>query len=137
MHPLERSIMVSEYKLDESSVIAALLHDTVEDTPTTLKDITKNFGEEVCYLVDGLTKIENAKFQSRTEKNAENFRKLILTTAKDIRILIIKLNDVLHNMRTINGMKEKERRDRFSHETLMVYVPVSYTHMKLPTKRIV
>ena len=125
VHPVEIAIMVSEYKLDENSVIAGLLHDTVEDTPTTLKDISKNFGEEVCYLVNGLTKIENAKFQSRTEKNAENFRKLILTTAKDIRVLIIKLIDVLNNMRTISGIKDKERRDRFSSETLMIYVPLA------------
>lgn len=125
IHPMEIAIMLSEYKLDESSVIAGLLHDTVEDTPTTLKDIKKNFSDEIAYLVDGLTKIENVKFQSRTEKNAENFRKLILTTAKDIRVLIIKLNDVLHNMRTIYGIKDKERRDRFSNETLMIYVPLA------------
>lgn len=125
IHPIEIAIMISEYKLDEDSVIAGLLHDTVEDTPITINDISKNFGEKIRYLVDGLTKIENAKFQSRTEKNAENFRKLILTTAKDIRVLIIKLIDVLNNMRTIFGIKDKDRRNRFSNETLMIYVPLA------------
>ena len=125
IHPLSIAISASEYKLDENSIIAALLHDTVEDTETTLDDIAKIFGKEVAFLVDGLTKIENKKLTSRTEKNIENFRKLILATAKDIRILIIKLLDVLNNMETINGMQEKERRDRFSSETLIIYVPLA------------
>ena len=125
IHPIEVAILVSEYKLDEKSVIAALLHDTVEDTETTIEDIKKNFGQEVAYLVDGLTKISNANFTSRTEKNAENFRKLILSTSKDVRILIIKLFDSLNNIRTINGIKDKERRERFANETLMIYVPLA------------
>ena len=125
IHPLEIAISASEYKLDDSSIIACLLHDTVEDTNTTLDDITKNFGKEVAFLVDGLTKIENTKLVSRTEKNIENFRKLILATAKDIRILIIKLLDVLNNMKTIEGMHDKARMDRFSNETLIIYVPLA------------
>ena len=84
IHPIEVAILVSEYKLDVNSVIAALLHDTVEDTNTTIDDIKNNFGQEIAYLVDGLTKIRDANFSSRTEKNAENFRKLILSTSKDI-----------------------------------------------------
>ena len=79
IHPIEVAILVSEYKLDVNSVIAALLHDTVEDTNTTIDDIKNNFGQEIAYLVDGLTKIRDANFSSRTEKNAENFRKLILS----------------------------------------------------------
>ncbi len=124
-HPLDIAISASEYKLDDSSIAAALLHDTVEDTSVTLNDIKKHFGKEVAFLVDGLTKIENTKLVSRTEKNIENFRKLILATAKDIRILIIKLLDVLNNMKTIEGMHNKERMDRFSNETLIIYVPLA------------
>lgn len=125
IHPIEVAIMVSEYKLDEKSVAAALLHDTVEDTDTTIEDIKKNFGQEVAYLVDGLTKISNANFTSRTEQNAENFRKLILSTSKDIRILIIKLFDRLNNIRTIDGIKDKARRERIANDTLMIYVPLA------------
>lgn len=125
IHPIEVAILVSEYKLDEKSVIAALLHDTVEDTDTTIEDINKNFGQEIAYLVDGLTKISNANFTSRTEKNAENFRKLILSTSKDIRILIIKLFDRLNNIRTIDGIKDQSRKERFANETLMIYVPLA------------
>ena len=125
IHPIEVAILVSEYKLDVNSVIAALLHDTVEDTDTTMDDIKNNFGQEIAYLVDGLTKISDANFSSRTEKNAENFRKLILSTAKDIRILIIKLFDRLDNIRTLSGIKSKERRDLIANETLMIYVPLA------------
>ena len=125
IHPIEVAILVSEYKLDVNSVIAALLHDTVEDTNTTIDDIKNNFGQEIAYLVDGLTKIRDANFSSRTEKNAENFRKLILSTSKDIRILIIKLFDRLDNIRTLSGIKSKERRDLIANETLMIYVPLA------------
>lgn len=125
IHPIEVAILVSEYKLDVNSVIAALLHDTVEDTDTTMDDIKNNFGQEIAYLVDGLTKISDANFSSRTEKNAENFRKLILSTSKDIRILIIKLFDRLDNIRTLSGIKSKERRDLIANETLMIYVPLA------------
>lgn len=125
IHPIEVAILVSEYKLDVNSVIAALLHDTVEDTNTTIDDIKNNFGQEIAYLVDGLTKIRDANFSSRTEKNAENFRKLILSTSKDIRILIIKLFDRLDNIRTLSGIKNKERRDLIANETLMIYVPLA------------
>lgn len=125
IHPVEVALLVSEIRLDEASVIAALLHDTVEDTKTTLKKIEKEFGAEIAYLVDGLTKINNAKFQSRTEKNAENFRKLILSTSKDLRILIIKLVDRLNNMKTLSGIKDKERTNRIASDTLMIYVPLA------------
>lgn len=125
IHPLEIALAISEFKLDENSIIAGLLHDTVEDTNTTLKDIEKEFGVEVSYLVNGLTKIENAKFESKTEKNAENFRKLLISTAKDIRVLIIKLIDRLNNMRTISGISNKERRERIANETLIIYIPLA------------
>lgn len=125
VHPLEVAILVSKFKLDENSVIASLLHDIVEDTTIDLKDIEKIFGSEIAYLVDGLTKINNVKFLSRTEKNAENFRKLILSTSKDLRILIIKLADRLNNMRTLSGINDKERRERIASNTLMIYVPLA------------
>lgn len=125
IHPLSIAIETSEYKLDEDSVIAALLHDTVEDTTLTINDIEKFFGSNVAYLVDGLTKIDTVKFRSKTEKNAENFRKLLLATAKDIRVLVIKLLDRLDNMRTIFGIKDLERRERITNETLMIFVPLA------------
>lgn len=125
VHPLEVAILISKFKLDEASVIAGLLHDTIEDTETNLKEIEKKFGSEIAYLVDGLTKINNAKFLSRTDKNAENFRKLILSTSKDLRILIIKLADRLNNMRTLSGIKDQERRERIASNTLMIYVPLA------------
>lgn len=125
VHPTEVALLVANFKLDDYSIAAALLHDVVEDTNTTLTDIQNEFGNEVAYLVDGLTKIQSVKFQSRNEKNAENFRKLILSTSKDIRILIIKLSDRLNNMSTIHGIKDKERRDRIASETLMIYVPLA------------
>ena len=125
VHPLEIAIIISEFKLDENSVIAGLLHDVVEDTQYELKDIEKLFGEEIAYLVNGLTKIENVQFKSQTEKNAENFRKLILSTAKDIRVLIIKLIDRLHNIRTLNGISDPNRRQRIANETIMIYIPLA------------
>jgi len=119
------AIRASEYKLDEDSIIATLLHDVVEDTDYEIKDIEKAFGKEIAYLVDGLTKIGSTKFHSQTEKSAENFRKLILSTAKDIRVLIIKLIDRLHNIRTLNGIADKTRRDRIANETLLIYIPLA------------
>lgn len=125
VHPARVAVLVSQFGLDEASIIAALLHDTVEDTSTTLDNINKEFGEEIAYLVDGLTKISNAKFQSRTEKDAENFRKLILSTSKDLRILIIKLIDRFHNMSTLSGINDEARRNRIASDTLMIYVPLA------------
>ena len=123
-HPLAVANIVTNLKLDNSSVIAAILHDTVEDTDCTLEDIEGEFGSEVKDLVDGLTKISKIKFRSSQERLAENFRKMILAMAKDLRVILIKLCDRLHNMRTISSLPGDKRR-RIAQETLDIYAPLA------------
>ena len=123
-HPLEVAQIVCSLKLDVSSIVAAILHDTVEDTECELSDIESHFGGEVASLVDGLTKIGKIKFQSKQERLAENFRKMILAMAKDLRVILIKLCDRLHNLRTI-GSLPAEKRKRISQETLDIYAPLA------------
>ncbi len=122
-HPLEVSKLVFEFGLDEVSIIASMLHDVVEDTQTNLESIKKEFGEEVEIIVEGLTKIQYFG-ESKEERNIEALRKILLSSAKDIRILVIKLCDRLHNMRTLNELIE-EKRIRISKETLKIYVPIA------------
>ena len=123
-HPIAVANIVCTLKLDTASVVAAILHDTVEDTSATVEDIEREFGQEVAHLVDGLTKISKIKFRSKQEKLAENFRKMILAMAKDIRVIMVKLCDRLHNMRTIGSLPDAKRR-RISQETLDIYAPLS------------
>ncbi|SMF33998.1 RelA/SpoT family protein [Pseudobacteriovorax antillogorgiicola] len=123
-HPLAVANIVTTLKLDTASVVAAILHDTVEDTSATIEDIEEAFGTEVAHLVDGLTKISKIKFRSKQEKLAENFRKMILAMAKDLRVIMVKLCDRLHNMRTIGSLQENKRR-RISQETLDIYAPLA------------
>lgn len=123
MHPVEVAKIVFDYGLDEASIISALIHDVVEDTKITLKDVKDNFGEEVEILVDGLTKI-HIFTENREEKSVEALRKILLSSAKDIRVLIIKLCDRLHNLRTIETLPEA-RRERIAKETLNIYVPIA------------
>ena len=117
--------ILADYKFDSKTIITALLHDVVEDTSRDLKDIKVNFGNEISYLVDGVTKL--SKFEGRSAKSnqAENFRKLLLATSKDIRVLLVKLADRLHNMRTITHIKDKEKRKKISFETLEIYAPLA------------
>ena len=112
-HPLEVAGILADYKFDSKTIITALLHDVVEDTSIDLKDIKINFGNEISHLVDGVTKL--SKFEGRSAKfnQAENFRKLFLATSKDIRVLLVKLADRLHNMRTISYIKDEKKRKRF------------------------
>ena len=124
-HPLAVAHMLADLKMDADSVIAGLLHDTVEDTAATLRDIEKLFGEEVAALVQGVTKLARIGLQSNEQKQAENFRKLVLAMSDDIRILMIKLCDRLHNMRTIRHIASEESRRRISLETLEIYAPLS------------
>ena len=124
-HPLAVADMLADLKMDVPSVIAALLHDTVEDTSATLKDIEKLFGQEVASLVQGVTKLARIGLQSTEQKQAENFRRLVLAMSDDIRILMIKLCDRLHNMRTIRYVKSEESRRRVALETLEIYAPLS------------
>ena len=124
IHPLEVARIVASLRMDSSSVIAAILHDTVEDTCATLEDIEEKFGSQVAELVDGLTKISKIKFRSSQEKLAENFRKMILAMAKDLRVILVKLADRVHNMRTIGHMPEDKAR-RIAQETLEIYAPLA------------
>jgi GTP pyrophosphokinase len=110
VHPLAVAEILAGYRLDPGSIITALLHDTVEDTPLKLGDVEARFGKEVARLVDGVTKLTRLELQSERTKQAENFRKLVLAMSEDIRVLLIKLADRLHNMRTISGMPQPERR---------------------------
>ena len=123
-HPLAVANILTSLRLDVSSIIAAILHDTVEDTDATIEDIEKEFGEQVAQLVDGLTKLGKIQFQSSQERMAENFRKMILAMAKDLRVILIKLADRLHNMRTIDCMPEAKIK-RISEETLDIYAPLA------------
>ncbi len=124
-HPLEVAGILTQLRLDVASVATGLLHDTVEDTFTTLKEVRDNFGEEVAQLVDGLTKISQISLRSSEEGQAENYRKMILAMVKDIRVILIKLADRLHNMRTLdyqNSAKQVE----IAQETLDIYVPLAH-----------
>ena len=124
-HPIEVAGILSDLKLDTTSVVCALLHDTIEDTNATIKDIEENFGKEVAKLVDGVTKLTLLEGKPGSTKQAENFRKLLLASASDIRILLIKLADRLHNMRTLHFIKDQKKRKRISIETLEIYAPLA------------
>ncbi|MFY9397331.1 MAG: HD domain-containing protein [Desulfomonilia bacterium] len=123
-HPLEVAHIVAQMHLDVTSVAAALLHDAIEDSLTQVEDIAKEFGEEVAQVVDGLTKISKMDFRSEEEHQAENFRKMILAMSKDLRILLIKLTDRLHNMRTLQYHNTKAQ-ERIARETLEIYAPLA------------
>jgi len=124
-HPLAVAGILASLGMDEASVITALLHDTVEDTGVSLAEVESNFGADVARLVDGVTKIGQIHFNSSEHKQAENFRKMILATAKDLRVLIVKLADRLHNMRTLGFVPEHKRR-RIGEETLQIYAPLAH-----------
>src|ERR1700753_1737372 len=120
-HPLEVAAILTDLKLDVATIITALLHDTVEDTLVTLEDIRENFGEEIEGLVDGVTKLSQLELFSERTKQAENFRKLMLAMWEDIRVLLVKLADRLHNMRTLHYIGDKMKRRRIARETLEIY----------------
>lgn len=124
-HPLEVAGILADMKLDISSIVTGLLHDTVEDTLATLEEIESLFGKEIAFLVDGVTKISQLPLTSKIDEQAETFRKLILATAKDIRVVLIKLADRLHNMRTLQHLSE-ERRKRIATETFEIYSPLAH-----------
>ncbi len=124
-HPLEVTGILTQLKLDVASVATGLLHDTMEDTLTTLKEIQENFGEEIAQLVDGLTKISQISLRSSEEHQAENFRKMILAMVKDIRVILIKLADRLHNMRTLK-YHTPEKQAEIAQETLDIYAPLAH-----------
>lgn len=120
-HPLEVAYILTGLKLDTASIITALLHDTVEDTDATLEEIESLFGKEISTLVDGVTKLGRLESKTENAKQAENFRKLLLAMSEDIRVLLVKLADRLHNMRTLHHIKKEEKRKRIAQETLEIY----------------
>jgi GTP pyrophosphokinase len=124
-HPLEVANILTKMKLDGASIITALLHDTVEDTEATLDEIELLFGKEIARLVDGVTKLSRIELQSDHSKHAENFRKLVLAMSEDIRVLLVKLADRLHNMQTLNHIRDVDKRTRIARETLEIYAPLS------------
>ncbi len=123
-HPLEVAHITADLHLDQHSLVAALLHDTVEDTTATVPDIKKRFGDEPAFLVDGLTKINKLQFKSREDAQAENIRKLIVAMGRDVRVVLIKLADRLHNIRTLDHMAAAKQR-RIAQETLDIYAPLA------------
>lgn len=124
-HPVEVANILAELKLDGPTITTALLHDTIEDTGTTFDEVKKKFGNEIAELVEGVTKLSRLENKNREFTLAENFRKLILATSKDIRVLLVKLADRLHNMRTIESVLSEEKRNRIATETMEIYAPLA------------
>ncbi|WP_334075653.1 MULTISPECIES: bifunctional (p)ppGpp synthetase/guanosine-3',5'-bis(diphosphate) 3'-pyrophosphohydrolase [Paenibacillus] len=124
LHPLAVAEIVVSMQMDILSIIAALLHDVVEDTTVSLKEIEENFGKDCALLVDGLTKLERIKFRSKEEQQNENYRKMFIAMAQDIRVIVIKLADRLHNMRTLKYQSEESQR-RIAYETLEIFCPIA------------
>ncbi|WP_297479600.1 bifunctional (p)ppGpp synthetase/guanosine-3',5'-bis(diphosphate) 3'-pyrophosphohydrolase [Ferrovum sp.] len=124
IHPLSVAVILAEWHLDPQALCAALLHDTVEDTGTTTQEITEQFGPSVSELVEGVSKLDRLEFQTEQQAQAENFRKMLLAMARDVRVILIKLADRLHNMRTLGAMKSDKQR-RIARETLDIYGPIA------------
>ncbi len=124
-HPIEVAGILTRYRLDCASIITALLHDTIEDTPATQEDIERLFGREIARLVDGVTKLNRIELQSDHAKQAENLRKLVLAMSEDIRVLLVKLADRMHNMRTLHYIKNPDKRRRIAMETMEIYAPLA------------
>src|SRR6201995_3501172 len=125
VHPLEVALVLAEMKMDPVAIAAGLLHDSVEDTSVTIEDIRKDFGEQVTHIVEGVTKISKIDFATREEQQAENLRKMMLAMVDDIRVVLIKLADRLHNMRTLEHL-QPDRQHKIAEETLEIYAPIAH-----------
>ena len=125
VHPLEVAEVLAEMKMDASSIAAGLLHDSVEDTPATTEEISAEFGEQIAHIVEGVTKIDKIQFANREDRQAENVRKMLLAMVSDVRVVLIKLADRLHNMRTLEHLKP-ERQEAIARETLEIYAPLAH-----------
>ncbi len=123
-HPMEVAGILADIKMDAATIISGLLHDTVEDTLTTTEQLEKEFGKDVAFLVGGLTKLSRISFGSQEERQAENFRKMILAMSADIRILVVRLADRIHNMRTLQ-YQPPDRRIYIAKETMDIYAPLA------------
>jgi len=125
IHPVAVAIILTDLKLDSATIATGLLHDTIEDTKATYKNVKDEFGKEVADLVEGVTKISELEDKAKKNSKAENFRKLILATSKDIRVLLVKIADRLHNMRTIEEFKNIEKKKQIAKETMEIYAPLT------------
>ncbi len=123
-HPLAVATLMADMRFDMETIVAAILHDVIEDTPVSKEQLAADFGDEVAELVDGVSKLTQIKFETKAEAEAENMRKMLLAMVRDIRVMLIKLNDRLHNMRTLGVMRPDKRR-RIARETLDIYVPIA------------
>src|SRR5574339_222111 len=124
VHPLEVADILADWRLDVVAIAAGLLHDIVEDTPNTIEKVRELFGPQVAHVVEGVTKLSGLQFASSEERQAESFRKMLLAMIDDIRVILVKLADRLHNMRTLHHLPE-ERRIRIAQETLDIYAPIA------------
>src|ERR1700729_3327474 len=124
-HPVAVADILAGYRLHTASIATGLLHDVIEDTPVKLPEIEARFGKEIAGLVDGVTKLTRLELQSDRTKQAENFRKLVLAMSRDIRVLLVKLADRLHNMRTLHFVRDPDKRKRISRETMEIYAPLA------------
>ena len=125
VHPVGVARICAGMRLDTETLCAALLHDTVEDTSASIEEVRERFGEEIAQIVDGVTKLTGITFQSRDEAQAENYRKMMVAMATDVRVILIKLADRLHNMRTIEALPKQKQTDK-ARETLEIYAPIAH-----------